>query len=264
MFLSGFTSTFQQALPYDSCTYSKFSLRFPPRSIFINMLLQFEPMNASSLFKSQWYYNTPAATCFRFYWPIIRKHDCTKQLLNTFCMYYDLIVWIAFVGSKCNNWIVIHGIENVKYIFIFPFHLGLDQKSVYIFWIITSNVTLFILRLLNDAMSIAEVFCAKINVESSKFRVIQKRSCLYWLPGCSHGMSEENRELVTSRIQVLHVVALTCSETQRNVTLHWTLFVKWNVSTNFIFLKHLNVKVDFVRYKCPYWRYKLLYAILDY
>jgi len=33
-------------------------------------------------------------------------------------------------------------------------------------------------------------------------------------------MSEENREPVTSRIQVLHVVALTSSEKQRNITLH--------------------------------------------
>jgi len=74
MFLSGFTSTFQQALPYDNCTYSKFSLHFPPRSIFINILLPFKPVNAHSLFKSQWYYNTPAATCFRYYWPINREY----------------------------------------------------------------------------------------------------------------------------------------------------------------------------------------------
>jgi hypothetical protein len=122
-------------------------------------------------------------------------HDCTNHLLNVFCMYYDLIAWSAFVGSKCNNWIVIHGIENVKYFFIFPFHLGRDPQRGLIsrskvgihFWIITSNITLFILRLLNDAISIAEAFCAKIDVESSEFRVIQKWCCLYWMPGCSHG-----------------------------------------------------------------------------
>jgi hypothetical protein len=189
-------------------------------------------------------------------------HDCAIQLLNIFCMYYDLVALSAFVGSKCNNWFVIHGIENVKYIFLFPFHLCLDparglisrsKVSICFFLIITSNITLFILQLLNDAILIAEAFCAKIDVESSEFSMIQKWCCLYLLLGCSHGMSEENREPVTSRIQVLHVVALTCAETQRSITFHWTLLIQWNVSTNFIFLKHLNVKVVVIRYKWSYW-----------
>jgi len=35
-------------------------------------------------------------------------------------------------------------------------------------------MTLFILQLLNDAISVAEDFCGKIYVESNEFRVIQK------------------------------------------------------------------------------------------
>jgi hypothetical protein len=35
-------------------------------------------------------------------------------------------------------------------------------------------MTLFILQLIKDAMSVAEDFCTKIYVDSNKFRAIQK------------------------------------------------------------------------------------------
>lgn len=62
-------------------------------------------------------------------------------------------------------------------------------------------------------------------------------------------MSEENHKPFTSRIQVLDaVVLLTCPETPHNITLHWTLLVRWVGCTSSIFLKHLNVKTNFFSY----------------
>jgi hypothetical protein len=55
--------------------------------------LQFKPTMHTTFLKSK-YYNTPAPTCFRLHWPIIRDHTvvqnscfkgafmCTKSLLN--------------------------------------------------------------------------------------------------------------------------------------------------------------------------------------
>ena len=50
----------------------------------IFLLLLFEPMNARSLLKSQCYYNTPAATCFGSYWPMIREHTIAQDGCLTF------------------------------------------------------------------------------------------------------------------------------------------------------------------------------------
>lgn len=53
----------------------------------------------------------------------------------------------------------------------------LDQKSVCIFLITTINTKLFILLLLNNAISTAEAFCAETDKERREFRIIVYINC---------------------------------------------------------------------------------------
>jgi hypothetical protein len=93
------------------------------------------------LLKSQ-YYNIPALTCFGPHWSIIRE----TTILQKSCLIFSacsghwgpkhfgtdvlyivtLIELCAFVGSNFNNWIVMHGMENVK----FQHHVMLQCNAV--------------------------------------------------------------------------------------------------------------------------------------
>ena len=86
----------------DSRRYNgQFWLCFQYESSNIFLLLLFEPINASCLLKSQcYYYNTPTATCFGSYWPIIIE----RAIVQAGCLTFFACSRTSENLSVCNTW----------------------------------------------------------------------------------------------------------------------------------------------------------------
>ena len=101
-----------------------FMLRGCVQTSILHSLLQFEPANAQNLIKSIILLQHRSPYMFRALLAHHQKeHNCTKQLQELVCRNI-IVIWIqlcAFIGSNCNNWIIIHGRENAKCYIMFSY-----------------------------------------------------------------------------------------------------------------------------------------------